>query len=115
MNKKFNFNEILTATKESFDLEEDVVFKLYRSTIELSSKVVQDIELGVKNYDYKLIENAAHKLKGASGSIRLDYIYNLCIEIENDAKANKYRNCEKDLEEIKSFFISLENAIKDPQ
>jgi HPt (histidine-containing phosphotransfer) domain-containing protein len=115
MNQKFNFNEILKATKESFDLADSVIFKLYRSTIKLASEVVDEIEQGVKDSNYEQIEDAAHKLKGATGSIRLDDIYKLSMEIENDAKIHEDRDYCKDLEVIKSFFLSLKNALKDAE
>lgn len=115
MNQKFNFNEILKATKESFDLADNVTFKLYRSTIKLASEVVKEIELGIKNSNYEQIEDAAHKLKGATGSIRLDEMYKLSMEIEDDAKVHENRDYNKDLEVIKSFFASLKNALKEAE
>ncbi len=115
MDTGFNFNETLNATKQSLDLSDSIIFRLYRSAIEVSQEVTDEIEKGIQNSDYHRIKDAAHKLKGASGSIRLDSIYQLSIELENDAKEQKEKDYSIELEKIKKYFSSLEDALKNKE
>jgi HPt (histidine-containing phosphotransfer) domain-containing protein len=92
MDTNFNFNEILNATKQSLGLSDKIIFKLYNSALEVSEEVTDEIEKGIQDSDYLKIKNAAHKLKSASGSIRLDPMYELSLKLENDAKEQKYKD-----------------------
>jgi len=108
---KINLISILNNTKESFDLDDSAIFRLYRSTISVSKKATKEIEQGLKNKEYKKIEDAAHTLKGASGSIRLDEIYSVCTKLENYAKESKDYDYKKELVFIKNYFKDLENEL----
>jgi len=112
MNADFSFNETLDATKQSLDLSDKIIFKLYNSAIEVSQEVIDEIEQGIKSSDYAMIKNAAHKLKGASGSIRLDPMYELSLKLENDAKDQKDKDYSIELNKIKKYFSSFESALK---
>jgi len=108
----FDFNEIFNTTKESITLGDEVIFRLYTSTVEVANETVEEIQQAMEKSDYTTIANAAHKLKGASGSLRLNYIHDLSKKLEEDSRAEIQRDYTVDLDKIKQFFKFFEDSLE---
>jgi HPt (histidine-containing phosphotransfer) domain-containing protein len=106
-----NLISLINNTKKSFDLEDSAICKLYRSAIDVSKVSTKEIKDGFNSSDYKKIENAAHTLKGATGSIKLDEIYYISKKLEDFAKESKDYDYAKDAEHIKDYFKKLKKEL----
>jgi HPt (histidine-containing phosphotransfer) domain-containing protein len=111
MNIKFDFEKSINKTKESFGLSKKDIFSLYRSALSVSQEVIKEMKKGLKEDDYTKIRDAAHKLKSASGSLRLDEIYELSSKIEGSSDQDLKKGLNKDMKIIKEYFSSLDDAL----
>ncbi|QFR50224.1 response regulator [Sulfurimonas lithotrophica] len=108
----FNFDEFFQTTKEAVSLGDEVIFKLYDSILEVASEIVEEIKKAIENSDFKTIQNAAHKLKGASSSLRLNYINEISKTMEEDAVAELDRNFQAELNKIEKFFRLFKKSLE---
>ena len=71
-------------------LDKQDCLELYQMFFDDFSMQFQKIEEAIVRYDFVELQLICHRLKGASGSLRLKKIYSLLQELENAAKASNY-------------------------
>ena len=108
----YNFDDTFNKTKKAVMFGDDLIYKLYNSFIEVSFETIKDLEEGLKNSDFNRMKNAAHKLKGSSSSIKIDYIENVCKSMEADAKEKKNEQFDIYINKIKKFVNFFESDFK---
>lgn len=105
-------------TKEHFDLIDDNVDAFVNSTglnkddakeifnnyIKYFPVLIEDIHKAVRNNNFEEIGKLAHQLKGSSGTLRINSIYELSKTLENSALNKEIEKCERLLMEIQKVF-----------
>ena len=72
--------------------------------VKTSPKLLEKIKEAVDIIAYDEISKLAHQLKGSSGNLRINVIYELAIELENSAKNKEIRKCKSYLTQIHDVF-----------
>lgn len=72
---------------QELDLPENIVDKLLSAFLKSSQNNLNELKTAVEEKDFKKIENAAHKVKGAAGNMRFIPIEQLANDIEILARA----------------------------
>ena len=62
---------------------------LVQSFIDEGVQIISSLEAAIGQKDYTEIGNTAHSIKGSSGNLKFDAMYELAKEVELSAKANK--------------------------
>ena len=62
---------------------------LVQSFTDESKIIIEQLEMAINTKNYDGISNAAHSIKGSSGNLKFDDMYELAKEIELSAKASK--------------------------
>lgn len=71
--------------------------------------LVEELEASLRKNDYNIIQKIAHKIKGASGNLRLDWISKIADELELASKNRDFDACMKSTEKL-SFHINQISA-----
>jgi len=62
---------------------------LVQSFMQESEELIAQLEAAIANKNYNEISSVAHSIKGSSGNLKFNEIYELAKEMELSAKANK--------------------------
>lgn len=62
--------------------------------------ILKDLDLALRKSDYKMIQKISHKIKGASGNLRLDWISKIVDELEISGKNRDMEACNKLTEKL---------------
>ncbi len=62
---------------------------LLQSFVNESKEIVQSLETAIEQKDYEALSNAAHSIKGSSGNLKFEALYELAKEVELTAKEKK--------------------------
>ena len=101
------FLQVLNTEKAISSLEGDEKFykKILLDVIELIPDWLEKIKKGLEERNFTDIQFHSHALKNNAGIIKAEYLYEICINIEINAKNKSYDNLFK-------LFIDLEKEIK---
>lgn len=80
---------ILNTGLPAYDSEE-----LFNDFSSFFSSILISLEKSLEKKDFLSISNLAHQLKGASGSLLIEPVFNLALSIENASKASDENECE---------------------
>jgi PAS domain S-box-containing protein len=86
---------------EELGLDMETALFLVNDFYENWAELSKSLEQGIESKDYEAIRGAAHSLKGAAGSLRLDVIYEISKVIEDKAKSNEEADYVKLFEKLK--------------
>ena len=89
---------------ESTGLRKDDAKELFVDYIKCFPDFVEGIKESIVNSDFEKLGKLAHQLKGSSGNLKINSIYELAIELENSALKGEVRKCESLLIEIQKLF-----------
>lgn len=89
----------------STGLPEDDSKELFNDFSEFFETTVISIENSLKNKDFSKLSNFAHQLKGASGSLLIEPVFNVALSIEKASKLFNEEECVANLEVLKKFII----------
>ncbi|MBE0497887.1 MAG: response regulator [Campylobacterales bacterium] len=76
----------MQAIRQELSLPSTVINKLLALFLKTSPPYIEELEAAIAKSDYTEIENTAHKIKGAAGSLRLKSIEDLSSRIEAAAR-----------------------------
>jgi PAS domain S-box-containing protein len=62
---------------------------LVQSFVGESTSILEELQAAITNKDYEALANAAHSIKGSSGNLKFDAMYELAKEVELTAKDKK--------------------------
>jgi len=79
-----NYDELAAA----IGLKAKHIPLLVASFLEEANPLLETIKNAIENSDYKAIQTAAHSIKGSSGNLRFNEIYEMSKEMEHSAAAN---------------------------
>lgn len=82
-------NKIAFNASEVLGLDLEVCIPLVDSYFETSIVLINELYEAILLKDYEAMKSIAHSLKGASGTLQIQYVYDLCIEIERLADVSK--------------------------
>jgi len=80
--KKRDFTNIITTNAQKLELPEEFYSELINDFLASIDKELDLLKLYIKNKDIDSIYNQAHKLKGVSGNLSLDELFNIFRDIE---------------------------------
>ena len=92
---------------ENLGLEQDEYLELLELFIDTGIVDVEKLRSAVEEGDAEEAANAAHSLKGASGSLGLTEIYNLATTVENQARNNVLDGLAESVQTLKGLIDSL--------
>ena len=84
-----------TEMIEKFMDSEAMFLKFFKKFFVAADSVVQELSAAIAADDHAAIENRAHALKGLSGNIGLNGVYNPAKKIVDDVRAGQF-GCYKD-------------------
>jgi len=79
-----------TEMIEKFMDSEEMFLKFFKKFFTAADSVVQELSAAIAADDHSAIENRAHALKGLSGNIGLNGVYNPAKKIVDDVRAGQY-------------------------
>ena len=93
------------AKKLGYDTEDiETLISMFLSSIDDQIKL---IEKSIESKDYKTLFSTAHAIKGSSGNIGLEHIFELCSSIETAAKKEEDIAYDQHLIELKQMIEAL--------
>lgn len=75
----------ISSVAQSLDVENSFIINLLKVFFQNSKNKKEEFYEALKDQDYESIKYLAHGLKGSSGSIKLDLVYEQCVELEQNA------------------------------
>jgi len=66
--------------------------------------ILEDTKNSILNNDFGALRNLSHKLKGSSGNLRINSIYELAVKLEEVAIKQKKEDCERLFYDIQKLF-----------
>jgi len=97
---------------ENLGLEEDEYLELIELFIDTGTVDVEKIGSAIEKGDAEKAANAAHSLKGASGSLGLTEIYDLAMKTETEARNNSLDGLAESVQTLKGRLNSLAEAAR---
>lgn len=85
--------------------EEDFLIELLNDLKDLVQQNLEKIKKYINENNYTEIREIAHSMKGASGNLGLNTLYDTTLNLEQQAK-------EQNLESINKYYFDLENEYK---
>ena len=80
------------AENIELDLEDfNEIFELY---MEITSSEFQELKAALRDGDAKRVQEKAHSIKGSSGNLGLDKLYELAKQIDDRARVNSLNGLE---------------------
>ena len=101
-----NFKEI----GEKIDLDEDEYLEMIELFVESGGEDLQKLEIAIKEADAKKAHEASHSIKGSSGSLRLDTIYEIAKSMDDILRTGKVDNVEEMLTRLRSEYETIKLA-----
>jgi PAS domain S-box-containing protein len=101
---------ILERMKSKVGLSEAVSKKLLRTFLESLKEIIPELEEALQLQDVKKVYETAHKLKGASGALYIDEIYEIMLDIETTAQKGSIPEYEQDLQRVCEYITILEKV-----
>jgi two-component system sensor histidine kinase/response regulator len=82
----------------------DYAKELFSDYLDSIPHMLKSIEDAMESEDLETLHRYAHQLRGSSGNLRINEIYELSTRLEQSALDNDKGNCEKELSDIKKLF-----------
>ena len=105
---KMNFGELA----ENIDLEEDEFMELVKLFVETTAADLNKLQAAIGEKNLKEVIEVAHSIKGASGNLGLQEMYELAKGIEMNARKNSLNGAWEALKSLKEKFFQIENDLK---
>ncbi len=97
---------------EMRELMDDAMGEFIETYLGNSPKLIEKIQEGLENNDADLIYQNAHQLKGGSGSIGALKVTELSMKIESIGKAGSTKGVEDLLNDLRSEYTKVAEALK---
>lgn len=93
-----------TEMVEKFMDSEAMFLKFFKKFFTAADSVVQELAEAVASDDHAAIENRAHALKGLSGNIGLNGVYNPAKKIVDDVRAGQFGGYKYDFDKLQAVY-----------
>ncbi len=104
----FNHFQLIDNSIELFannsGLTKDAAKKIFDDYTKYLPSLFQDMSQAMENNDFEKLRGLTHTLKGSSGSLRINSIYELAIKLEETAIKKEKHECEYLFSQIKELF-----------
>ncbi len=93
-----------TEMVEKFMDSEAMFLKFFKKFFAAADSVVQELSEAIAADDHATIENRAHALKGLSGNIGLNAVFNPAKKIVDDVRAGQFGGYKADFEKLQAAY-----------
>ena len=101
-----NFKEL----GEKIGLDEDECIEMLELFVESGGEDLQKLEIAIKEADAEKAHEAPHSIKGSSGSLMLDTIYEIAKSMDDILRTGKLDNVEEMLNNLRSEYETIKLA-----
>ena len=101
-----NFKEI----GEKIDLDEDEYLEMIELFVESGGEDLNNLEAAIKEADAGKAHQASHSIKGSSGSLMLDTIYEIAKSMDDILRTGTVDNVEEMLTKLRSEYETIKMA-----
>ena len=101
-----NFKEL----GESIGLDEDEYIEMIELFVESGEEDLQKLEIAIKEANAEKAHEASHSIKGSSGSLMLDAIYEIAKSMDDILRTGEFENVEEMLNNLRSEYETLKMA-----
>ena len=95
---------------ENLGLDLEDFYELFELYMEVTSSEFQELKAALRDGDAERVHEKAHSIKGSSGNLGLDELYELAKQIDDRARVNSLNGLE-DL--LRSFDERYEKLVED--
>jgi HPt (histidine-containing phosphotransfer) domain-containing protein len=103
-----NFSELA----ENIGLEEDEFLELVKLFVTTTASDLNKLQSAIDERNMKEVIEVAHSIKGASGNLGFQEMYDLTQGIEMNARKNSLDGAWEALKSLKEKFSQIENDLK---
>jgi HPt (histidine-containing phosphotransfer) domain-containing protein len=101
-----NFKEIA----ERIGLDEDEYIEMIELFVESGGEDLNKLEAAIKEADAEKAHEASHSIKGSSGSLMLDAVYEIAKSMDDILRIGKFDNVEEMLNKLRSEYETIKMA-----
>ena len=101
-----------TEMVEKFMDSEAMFLKFFKKFFTAADSVVQELSSAIAADDHAAIENRAHALKGLSGNIGLNGVYNPAKKIVDDVRAGHFEYYKDDFKKLLTNYTKALSVLK---
>ena len=98
--------------REELDLPDKILYKLLTLFLNSSNNNLLELKKAIDENDFNVIENMAHKIKGAAGNMRFFSIEELSGEIEVLARSKENVDYMKLFDDFEKLMNTVQEEIK---
>ena len=109
----FDYKATVDAVKKATGVDEALAIRLLKSLNNSVDESLVTLDKAIQGKDYDTISQVCHKLKGASGTLKLDFVYSISKQIEEDALKKTDRDYSGDFEMLREFFKLFSKGLSD--
>lgn len=99
--------EIIESVVTELGIDESDAKELLDGFLADSKKMLEDLDNAFAQKDFEAIEDIAHSIKGASGNLRINSIYELTMQIISRAKTKDISGIDSLIDAVKAEFFAL--------
>ncbi|NOV80243.1 CheY-like chemotaxis protein [Clostridium saccharobutylicum] len=85
-------------------LEKEDAIEIFEEYIKCLPDLLSGINDAIQNSDFKKLEGLAHELKGSTGTLRMDSIHQLAVNLEQKAIKQEMNECARLFIQIRDLF-----------
>jgi len=97
----------LEKLAERLGLDVEDIRELFELYVETTTSDLAELKKAIETKDAQLAHAKAHSIKGASGNLCLDEMYNLAKEIDDRARVNSLDGLEEIIQSLEEKYKSL--------
>ena len=95
---------------EEIGLDEEEYLEMIELFVESGGESISIIKEAIKEADAEKAHEASHSIKGSSGSLMLDTIYETAESMDNILRTGSFDNVEEMLEKLKNEYEKIKTA-----
>ena len=95
---------------ERIGLDEDEYIEMIELFVESGGEDLQKLEAAIKEADTEKAHEASHSIKGSSGSLMLDAVYEIAKSMDDILRIGKFDNVEEMLNKLRSEYETIKIA-----
>ena len=95
---------------ERIGLDEDEYIEMIELFVESGGEDLNKLEAAIKEADAEKAHEASHSIKGSSGSLMLDAVYEIAKSMDDILRIGKFDNVEEMLNKLRSEYETIKMA-----
>ena len=95
---------------EKIGLDEDAYIEMIELFVESGGEDLQKLEATIKEADAEKAHEASHSIKGSSGSLMLDTIYEIAKSMDDILRTGKFDNVDELLNRLRGEYETIKMA-----